>query len=1167
MPIYVTKKARNAPLSVDDYEPTFGEYMASAMNDTFNSSPSVLNYSYGKRIEARLGDDAVERLTSAIESNDPGAVADVYDTAPEAMPLEEQQAYLKNEHLEGILTPDAKYTQNELTYLAKLKHEEIEDRLTRERAPGWAAPFGFVGGLGVSMIDPVNLATAYIPAVSSTKALALIGKASSAWGRAGIRAGIGAANGAVGAALVEPWIAAGKLNLELDYSMYDSLANITFGAGMGGVLHPLSGAIGDWKRARKGLRQPWAYVPSTQESERWVAENTDAIYKAFQDSGSDKLTREHAQAAAALYDANLRGMAYDTQTPLGDLYNRYRVKFYGGRDLGLEDTLPEQAGNLVENITEELKASQDIASPSQKKKRRITKAEQDSGNKEGDGNYEYKRLMEQIASGVFEDKPVEQPAAIRQAVETNTAVEPVQERKIAAGKETKLLNGLESDPVRYELRELSELIPSHDPFHGFQKMAGYPDSVQERPYHSDKGEQVKVVRNAMGFNPQYLVNTSPDAINGPPVVTDNGIVLGGNSRVMSLMLVYGKNPAKIERYKEALRQSAHEFGLTSDDVDQFSQPVLVRVSKDIGDAKTMGQKARIYNQTQTQALQAMAEGVGKARLISERTINILAIGTKIFDTLREFLDSRAVKKFVKSLLRDGAIEEKQLSRITDSSGLMLNSEGKALVENILRGMVVPNYDVLNASSASVIAKLDKALVPLARLKLKGGNFDLSGPVTDALQLITDARSGKNGTAVDAYLTQPRLDGKTYKPVTKVLALLFDKATPKEVYTRLNAYAAKALTQPKNLGLLPGLAQLDPAKEFIRAFLLPMANVNKKAIVAFDPVNNFVHKAIQYVYDNGGTTHKGETALEKIRSELARKDISAEQKEFLKNVMTEARKIGGSVDIFDAKAKYAPIYNYEGESFFQQALSDQGSEPRAKVSFGVKGSDAYAVIDFFKSADPSSAPHELYHVFRRIMAEMYDNPGTSEAAKERYRKACEFVGTEPGKAWTPEQEEKFAQAGERFLLEGVSPAPHMNDVLESFQQWMTEIYGAAERSGLEISDEMRKVFSGMLNTADDSRTNFMYALGKILEYDKPEQDFVPDNPLAKQQPQEPSLQEYAANAEQRLDEAYQAVSDRPAVQDTFKQEYDDSMAMADEAIQTAQTRAELMQEAANCIARL
>lgn len=70
--------------------------------------------------------------------------------------------------------------------------------------------------------------------------------------------------------------------------------------------------MGERKRARSGHRQPWEFVTSTDATERLRLENARNIWKGMQESGSEKLSPEHAEAAAALWDATLRGYAYDT---------------------------------------------------------------------------------------------------------------------------------------------------------------------------------------------------------------------------------------------------------------------------------------------------------------------------------------------------------------------------------------------------------------------------------------------------------------------------------------------------------------------------------------------------------------------------------------------------------------------------------------------------------------------------------------------------------------------------------------------------------------------------------------------------------------------------------------------------------------------------------------
>ncbi len=91
------------------------------------------------------------------------------------------------------------------------------------------------------------------------------------------------------------------------------------------------------------------------------------------------------------------------------------------------------------------------------------------------------------------------------------------------------------DLGHYEVRELADVIASHDPGNGFARRPEYPREAQERPYHSDKGEQDKVTRNALEYNPDYIISDAFTPADGPPIITDAGITLGGNSRVMSLL--------------------------------------------------------------------------------------------------------------------------------------------------------------------------------------------------------------------------------------------------------------------------------------------------------------------------------------------------------------------------------------------------------------------------------------------------------------------------------------------------------------------------------------------------------------------------------------------------------------------------------------------------------
>jgi hypothetical protein len=97
------------------------------------------------------------------------------------------------------------------------------------------------------MLDPLNVASAFIPVVGEARFAALAG----CIGVGGARAVTGAVEGAVGAAILEPIVLAGARYEQADYDIVDSLANIAFGAGIGAGLHFAGGALKDRIEVRR----------------------------------------------------------------------------------------------------------------------------------------------------------------------------------------------------------------------------------------------------------------------------------------------------------------------------------------------------------------------------------------------------------------------------------------------------------------------------------------------------------------------------------------------------------------------------------------------------------------------------------------------------------------------------------------------------------------------------------------------------------------------------------------------------------------------------------------------------------------------------------------------------------------------------------------------------
>ncbi len=455
--------------------------------------------------------------------------------------------------------------------------------------------------------------------------------------------------------------------------------------------------------------------------------------------------------------------------------------------------------------------------------------------------------------------------------------------------------------AHFELRELDDLIPSHDPLNQFQKRGDYPEGVQERPYHSDGGEQYKVRINAQNLNPRYLINTNPDAMTGPPCIASNGIVLGGNSRTMSMQLAYEAYPEKAEKYKETLAKMAFSFGFTKKQVENMQKPVLVRVVNKTLTKEEMAQMSRRFNEVSTQALQLDAEGVSKSKLVSRRTMGRLQTDLQEFDTLREYLSNRKSLSLISSLVDDGVIEQAQLSRITNDEGL-LNGEGKELVEAVLRGLIVQDYDLIRVTPPSVMNKIDRAIPALAQLKARGGEWDLSKIVTKALQQIQKACGG--GTDMQDvsmyFATVPMIpDPDREDKGIQAFALTLANVTPKELTARLNAFAAESAKTADGTNML--IADTGPSaeKSFAGAFLRTVASVGSDTILNFNPETSETHAALEWAA-HASKSHTVEVAQDKLSKLMGALDTSKEDREDAKKKYRLLEPYNGAVSVYKPK---------------------------------------------------------------------------------------------------------------------------------------------------------------------------------------------------------------------------------------------------------------------------
>jgi hypothetical protein len=378
----------------------------------------------------------------------------------------------------------------------------------------------------------------------------------------------------------------------------------------------------------------------------------------------------------------------------------------------------------------------------------------------------------------------------------------VQGAKIKAigGKRTKIITpgNKRGYLAMYAIVEADDLVPSHNA-RTFQKNPDYPSGIQERTYDTDPQEQEKVRLNAAQLNPDIVLSDDPTPTNGPPIVTGSGIVLGGNSRAMSLQLAYDA-PLKAKNYKEALTEKPLiRYGIMPGNFSDMKKPVLVRmVYLDEVNVQTLHRMASEFNKTLTQGVSQEAEIASMGKNISMETIEKIGLRMSNRDlTLRELLGKNDGTEILQWLIEDGVIASGDMNKFVSQKVGLLNDTGKTLIEKALLGSIIDDSDLLSAAPKGLLNKIGRLLPSLAKIKARGGRWDITPDVKDALQLATQAKGAD--LSIREFLKQRTLfgDEKSYGPIAQTLGKLLIAENQSKLAKRYKAFASDAMADAKN----------------------------------------------------------------------------------------------------------------------------------------------------------------------------------------------------------------------------------------------------------------------------------------------------------------------------------------------------------------------------------
>jgi len=387
-----------------------------------------------------------------------------------------------------------------------------------------------------------------------------------------------------------------------------------------------------------------------------------------------------------------------------------------------------------------------------------------------------------------EQPKVEQPKVEQPKVEPN--ISNVKNKKIIYGDETNIVTPSEILKSRYAIVELNYIIASNL-YINYAINPNYPQTCQTRSYKEDDSEQTKVESYSRNFDFKHLLNTSPDATTGGPIITKEGIVLGGNGRAMILQRVeHFYNKKYIEYVNELKKISNIMFGIEKNVIDIFLKPVLVRIVNI--DIKQCSKISNILNKSNANEYDEIREGIALARQIEEMPNALITIA-KFFenseaDTFKQLLNDKYVSKSLISFLHKlGIINNTNTNSLIISSN-EFTKKGENLVETLLLASILPDKKLISSAKIFTL-KILKSLPALIRIKALNENYNIISEIQNAI--IMESKRRDNGLTLEMFIKQKSAFDEDYSPLEIVIYKIMQKSGINKFTNFINYYVDRA----------------------------------------------------------------------------------------------------------------------------------------------------------------------------------------------------------------------------------------------------------------------------------------------------------------------------------------------------------------------------------------
>lgn len=377
--------------------------------------------------------------------------------------------------------------------------------------------------------------------------------------------------------------------------------------------------------------------------------------------------------------------------------------------------------------------------------------------KRTEGGYSF--TVDDINSGDSKTYNLDNPATEKKPSENGVAdIRKKYEsfKSVEGNKKTVTLPNGNKIKCHYKIVEADAPTASHDertyaPTEGFPKNEN-GQNINDRDYQNDVDAQESVRRIAANFNSL--------ALESPPIVTKDGIVISGNNRTMSSKLAARNGTDKA--YLNDLREMIDEYGLEESDLEGFKNPRLVLEVDQEHEGDYTTEEFAQFNRDTKKTMSNVEKAVKLTKTLNEQKISSIASELSNYDTMSDmYNDPKGSQAFVSKLIEAGIIGDNEKAQYCKSDGT-LNDTGKDFVETVLVGSVLNENNIRKLDGAGgkrIRQKLVRAILPLIENKGNGKEYSFNAELNTAVDIaVTVAKDHDTFKTVADYLAQGSLFG-------------------------------------------------------------------------------------------------------------------------------------------------------------------------------------------------------------------------------------------------------------------------------------------------------------------------------------------------------------------------------------------------------------------------